>query len=225
MTVTLTIQCTVAVHVRLHHGFTVNPTSAFLHDMHEHYTSSHLHVHDHPFQICLFSGRFLGLWQGCGDRSVFVTSHRPAHLSRAHVISLIELCISHLKCFLFAHLPPRAPPCLWFWSLPKFWMNSLFLKHSGRYQNPQHRVWLGGSNSWMCLPHFLTQQVSSWPRSKLLAKTMMLKVLFMRNLFNSATCVKLSLFVSVLPILFILRWQLGSPCLPMQGYALKIPSG
>ena len=32
---------------------------------------------------------------------MFVTSHRPAHTSRAHVISLIELCISHLKCFLF----------------------------------------------------------------------------------------------------------------------------
>ena len=57
------------------------------------------------------------------------------------------------------------------------------------------------------------------------AKTMMLKVLFRRNLFNSATCVKLSLFVSVLPILFILRWQLGSPCLPMRGYEQKIPSG
>ena len=77
----------------------------------------------------------------------------------------------------------------------------------------------------MCLLHFLSQQVSSWPRSKLLAKTMMLKVLFRQNLFNFATCVKLNLFVSVLPILFILRWQLGSPCLPMRGYALKIPSG
>ena len=29
----------------------------------------------------------------------------------------------------------------------------------------------------------------------------------------------------LLPILFILRWQLGSPCLPMQGYVLKTPSG
>ena len=51
-----------------------------------------------------------GFWvcgRVCGDRSVFVTSHRPAHTSRAHVISLIKLCISHLKCFLFAHLPPR----------------------------------------------------------------------------------------------------------------------
>ena len=50
------------------------------------------------------------------------------------------------------------------------------------------------------------------------------KVLFRQNLFNFVTCVRLNLFVSVLPILFILRWQLGSPCLPMQGYVLKIPS-
>ena len=72
---------------------------------------------------------------------------------------------------------------------------------------------------------FSHSKVLSWPRSNLLARTMILKVLFRRNLFNSATCVKLSLFVSVLPILFILRWQLGSLCLPMRGYALKIPSG
>ena len=73
------------------------------------------HVFFFPFCPLVFS--FLeGFWvcgRVCGDRSVFVTSHRPAHTSRAHVISLIELCISHLKCFLFAHLPPRAPPCLW----------------------------------------------------------------------------------------------------------------
>ena len=76
-----------------------------------------------------------GFWvcgRVCGDRSVFVTSHRPAHMSRAHASSLIKLCISHLKCFLFAHLPPLAPPCLLTWSLPKFWTNSLFLKHSGQ---------------------------------------------------------------------------------------------
>ena len=29
------------------------------------------------------SERFLGTWQGRGDRSVFVTSHRPVHCSRA----------------------------------------------------------------------------------------------------------------------------------------------
>ena len=45
---------------------------------------------------------FLESFWVCGDRSVFVKSHRPAHTSRAHVFSLIELCISHLKCFLFA---------------------------------------------------------------------------------------------------------------------------
>ena len=46
-----------------------------------------------------------GFWvcgRVCGDRSVFVTSHRPAHMSRVHASSLIKLCISHLKCFLFA---------------------------------------------------------------------------------------------------------------------------
>ena len=43
--------------------------------------------------------------------------------------------------------------------------------------------------------------------------------------FNFATCVKLSLFVSVLPILFILRWQLGSLCLPMLVYEQKTPRG
>ena len=32
-------------------------------------------------------------------------------------------------------------------------------------------------------------------------------------------------FVLVRPILFIRRWQLGSPCLPMRGFVLKIPSG
>ena len=56
------------------------------------------------------------------------------------------------------------------------------------------------------------------------AKTMMLKVLFRRNLFNSATCVKLSLFVSVPPILFILRWQLGSPCLPIRVTSRRFPA-
>ena len=43
-----------------------------------------------------------GFWvcgRVCGDRSVFVTSHRPAHTSRAHVFSLIELCISHFEVF------------------------------------------------------------------------------------------------------------------------------
>ena len=54
---------------------------------------------------------------------------------------------------------------------------------------------------------------------------MRLKVLFKRDLFNFATCVKLSLFVSVLPILFILRWQLGSLCLPMLVYERKTPRG
>ena len=52
-----------------------------------------------------------GFWDRgrvCGDRSVLVTSHRPAHSSRAHVLSLDR--ILHFACevfFLFAHLPPR----------------------------------------------------------------------------------------------------------------------
>ena len=82
-----------------------------------------------------------GFWvrgRVCGDHSVFVTSHRPAHLLRAHASSLIKLCISHLKCFLFAHFPPRAPPCLWIWSLQKFWTNSLFLKLSGQSSWTRH---------------------------------------------------------------------------------------
>ena len=64
-----------------------------------------------------------GFWdcgRVCGDRSVFVTSHRPAHFSRAYASSLFKLCISHLKCFCLPHLPPLAPPCLWIWSLQKF---------------------------------------------------------------------------------------------------------
>ena len=44
----------------------------------------------------------------CGDRSVFVTSHRPAHSSRAHVFSLARILHFRIEVFfLFAHLPPR----------------------------------------------------------------------------------------------------------------------
>ena len=57
------------------------------------------------------SGRFLGCGRVCGDRSVFVTSHRPAHISRAYASSLFKLCISHLKWFcLLACL--HGPACL-----------------------------------------------------------------------------------------------------------------
>ena len=51
-----------------------------------------------------------GFWdcgRVCGDCSVFVTSHRPAHCSRAYASSLFKLCISHLKCFFVC--PPSAP--------------------------------------------------------------------------------------------------------------------
>ena len=46
-----------------------------------------------------------------------------------------------------------------------------------------------------------------------------------KTLPTFATCVKLSLFVFVRLTLFTRRWQLGSPCLPMRGCALKTPSG
>ena len=52
-----------------------------------------------------------GFWDRgrvCGDRSVFVTSHRPAHSSRAHVFSLDRILHFAFEVFfLFAHLPAR----------------------------------------------------------------------------------------------------------------------
>ena len=38
---------------------------------------------------------------------MFVTSHRPARSSHALCSAWFELGISHVRCFLFAHLPPR----------------------------------------------------------------------------------------------------------------------
>ena len=95
------------------------------------------------YLLCRDACQFLrGFWDRgsvCGDQSVFVTSHRPAHSSRAHAFSPDRFCISHLKCFLY--LPtfrPFAPPCLWIWSLPKFWTNSLFPKRSGQNSLIRH---------------------------------------------------------------------------------------
>ena len=51
-----------------------------------------------------------GFWDRgrvCGDRSVFVTSHRPAHSSRAHVFSLDR--ILHFAFEVFSVCPPSAP--------------------------------------------------------------------------------------------------------------------
>ena len=56
--------------------------------------------------FCLPSSFLRGFWDRgrvCGDRSVFVTSHRPAHSSCAHAFSLFEFCISHLKCSFYLH--------------------------------------------------------------------------------------------------------------------------
>ena len=48
-----------------------------------------------------------------GDRSVFVTSHRPAHSSRAHVFSLdrsLQFAFEVISCLPTCH--PVAPPRL-----------------------------------------------------------------------------------------------------------------
>ena len=82
-------------------------------------------------------------------------------------------------------------------------------------------AWVGQIFGCACLI-FSHSKCYHGPRSNLLAKT---RFLFKRDLFNFATCVKLSLFVSVLPILFIVRWQLGSLCLPMLVYEQKTPRG
>ena len=43
-----------------------------------------------------------------GDRSVFVTSHRPVHFSRALMFSLARTFVFRTEAiFLFAHLPAR----------------------------------------------------------------------------------------------------------------------
>ena len=49
----------------------------------------------------------------CGDRSVFVTSHRPAHTSRAHVFSfdrILHFAFEVISCWPTFH--PVAPPRL-----------------------------------------------------------------------------------------------------------------
>ena len=55
-----------------------------------------------------------------GDRSVFVTSHRPVHSSRALMFQPgSSFCISvQERYFLFAHLPPRCTSMSLIWSLP-----------------------------------------------------------------------------------------------------------
>ena len=40
---------------------------------------------------CQISERFLGTWQGRGDRSVFVTSHRPVHCCVATLVRAVVL--------------------------------------------------------------------------------------------------------------------------------------
>ena len=70
-----------------------------------------------------------------GDRSVFVTSHRPVHLSRALLFSAWFELLHFRTGALFLVCPTChsvAPPCLWIWSLPRSWMSSLFLKPSGQ---------------------------------------------------------------------------------------------
>ena len=42
----------------------------------------------------------MGTWQGRGDRSVFVTSHRPVHCSGACVATLVRAIV--LQVFLVA---------------------------------------------------------------------------------------------------------------------------
>ena len=58
-----------------------------------------------------YSERFMGTWQGRGDRSVFVTSHRPVHCSRALCChSDSSYCVTSVSCrtgvwFSFTHRP------------------------------------------------------------------------------------------------------------------------
>ena len=56
-----------------------------------------------------------------GDRSVFVTSHRPVHSSRALMFQPgSSFCISvQERYFLFAHLPPHCTSMSLIWSLPR----------------------------------------------------------------------------------------------------------
>ena len=60
--------------------------------------------------LSLFLRGFWDRGRVCGDRSVFVTLHRPAHSSCAHAFSLFEFCVSHLKCSFYLH--GSACPCL-----------------------------------------------------------------------------------------------------------------
>ena len=72
-----------------------------------------------------------------------------------HQLVRFETCRSSVFCYgvptenfhrasVFSKLPISALPISW-----KRWQPSVL-----RCQNSQHRVWLGGSNSWMCLLHF-----------------------------------------------------------------------
>ena len=75
-----------------------------------------------------------GFWdcgRVCGDRSVFVTSHRPAHTSRAHVFSfdrILHFAFEVISCLHGSACPVllRCSACL-FWlrcSAYLFWLRS-----------------------------------------------------------------------------------------------------
>ena len=66
---------------------------------------------------------------------MFVTSHRPVHLSRALLFSAWFELLHFRTEPLFLVCPPATPVHLhvfWIWSLPRSWMSSLFLKPSGQ---------------------------------------------------------------------------------------------
>ena len=110
-------------------------------------------------------------------RKIISTTAPSVGTLRAHNLSFKRFCYgvpieNFHRASVFSKRPISTLPISW-----KSWQPSVL-----RCQNPQHRVWLGGSNSWMCLLHFHSQRVSSWPRSNLLAKTTMLRVLFRQTL-------------------------------------------
>ena len=90
------------------------------------------------WNVDFFSERYMGTWQGRGDRSVFFSSHRPVHCSRALCChSGSSYCVTSVSCrtrsMVFVH-PPTTPvhlPCLWTQSLRSSLLSLLSLDHSG----------------------------------------------------------------------------------------------
>ena len=104
-------------------------------------------------------GHLLGLTQelnsstlcsvGQVSRKIVSTTAPSAGTLRAHNLSFKRFLLwvpteNFHRASVLSKLPISTLPISW-----KSWQPSVL-----RCQNPQHRVWLGGSNSWMCLLHF-----------------------------------------------------------------------